>query len=258
MTRLQAIPPPPDTDSNEPKLTITGHLEELRRRLGISLAALLIAVAISFARVERIIRWLQRPIQPMLPRFAFFSPTEPLIAYIKVALLAGMILAMPVILWQVWGFVRPGLTKRERAYGVTFIGWSSVQFVAGVAFAYFFLLPASLRFLLGIGSGVLEPMISLDRYVAFSTTLIFWCGLVFELPVILFVLALVGVVTPEWLRQQRAYAILVLAIVAAVVTPTTDPVNMILLMIPMVFLYELSIWITHVAIRRRPLDSVRR
>ncbi len=236
---------------DEPRLTVAGHLEELRRRLGISLAALLLAVALSFLHAERLIRWLARPAGGLLPQFAYFSPTEPLLAYLKVALLAGTVLAMPVLLWQVWGFIRSGLTGPERVSGMAFVWWGSVQFVAGVAFAYAVLLPAALHFLLGIGQGLLTPMISIDRYLAFTTTLLFWCGVVFELPVVLFLLAKLNIVTTEWLRQQRPYAILLLVILAAVVTPTTDPINLLLLAVPLLLLYELSILITRLAIRRR-------
>jgi len=236
---------PPREDG--PRLTLVGHLEELRRRLGLSLAVWLMAVGVSAWQLDRIIGWLRRPIEPELPHFAYFSPTEPLVAYVKVAVLSGFILVMPFILWQLWVFVRPGLSRRERFYGLAFAVWGSALFVAGGAFAYGFLLPVSLRFLLGIGTQYLQPVISIDRYLSFVTTLIFWCGAVFELPVVLFALATVGIVTPEWLRQQRPYAILVLVTIAAIVTPTTDPVNLMLLAVPMVGLYEISILVCRFA-----------
>ena len=236
-------PAPPATtpDPEGLRLTLAGHLEELRRRLGVSLAALVLAVGISASQVERILQWLRRPAEELMPQLAFFSPSEPLFAYVKVATLAGLILAMPVILAQLWGFVRTGLSPRERSYGLTVIGLGSLQFLAGAACAYYLLLPVSLRLLLGIGRGTLEPVISIDRYLSFVTTMVVWCGVVFELPVVLFALAKVGLVTPEWLRQQRPYAILVLVILAAVATPTTDPVTLLLMAVPLWLLYELSI-----------------
>lgn len=243
------------TPPTEARLSVTGHLEELRRRLGICLAALLVAVGISLVQVERMIGWLQRPAEGRLGRFAFFSPAEPLLAYFKVALLAGFILAMPVILSQVWGFIRPGLTPRERSYGLAFVWWGSLQFLAGSVVAYYLLLPISLRVLLGIGSRMLEPVISIDRYLSFVTTLVFWCGVVFELPVVIFLLAKVGIVTPAWLREQRPYALLVLVIIAALVTPTTDPVNLFLVAVPLCLLYELSILMSRFAKPRRSASS---
>lgn len=240
-----------------PTLTLAEHLDELRRRLGISLAALLVAALISFSQVERIILWLYRPAEWSLTRLAFFSPTEPLLAYVRVAVLCGLLLAMPVILGQVWGFVRSGLTERERSYGAWFIGWGSLQAVLGAAFAYYALLPVSLRVLLGIGRWYLEPVISLDRYLSFATTLIFWSAAVFELPVVLVVLAKAGIVTSEWLRQQRGYAILVLVILSALVTPTTDPVSLMLMAVPLMGLYELSIWMTR-AVSHAPVSPAAR
>ena len=248
-------PPEPSTSPAAPKdagpqLTLAGHLEELRRRLGVCLLALLVSVGASAVWIEGIIAWLARPAEGLIPRFAYFTPTEPLVAYIRVAVLGGVTLAMPVLLWQVWGFVRSGLTSNERTAGLVFAGWGSLQFVAGAAVAYYVLLPAGLRLLLGIGRTYLLPVISIDRYLDFVTTLVFCMGLLFELPVALVVLAKLGIVTAEWLRQQRPYAILVLVIIAALVTPTTDPVSLFLMAVPLVVLYELSIFVTRLALKK--------
>lgn len=226
------------------QLTIAEHLEELRKRLGFGLAALLVAIGLSATQAARLIEWLKTPVLPEISRFAVFSPTEPIVAYINVSVLAGLVLAMPVILWQLWSFIRPGLKESERKNGLLFIAWGSFQFALGMAFAFSLLIPASLHFLLGIGRYTFEPVISIQNYLSFVTTLMFWSGIVFELPVVLFILAKLGVVTTQWLIQQRPYAILVMFIVAAVVTPTTDPVNLFLMALPMVFLYEISIFIT--------------
>ena len=256
-TELPDVPQTTTPIPDEPRLTIAGHLEELRRRLGVSLAVLLLAISVSFTQVERLMLWLQRPVDDLLPRLAFFSPTEPLMAYMKVGTLAGLILAMPVILSQVWGFVQAGLTRQERSYGTIFMVWGSLQFLAGAAMAYYGLLPVSLGFLLGIGQPHFEPVISIGRYLSFVTTMIFWSAVTFELPVVLFLLARVGIVTPEWLRQQRPYAILVLVIVSAIVTPTTDPFNLFLMAVPLMLLYELSILMTRLAMRKTPQGGKR-
>lgn len=244
------MPPQLETEappSADRQLSLAEHLEELRRRLAVSFLALFAAVCFSFTQVDRMMDYLQRPAAAALPQLAFFNPTEPLTVYIGLAVLAGFVLAMPVILWQVWGFVRLGLSRRERFLGVVFVVWGSFQFLAGVAFAYFALLPASLQFLLNIGRGRLQPVISVDAYLSFVTTILGWTGLVFELPVALFILAKAGVVTSEWLRQQRSLAILALVIIAAVITPTTDPVNLMLMAVPLVLLYECSIFVTRFA-----------
>ena len=240
--------------SDEPEafsLSLAGHLEELRRRLGIALAAVVIGMGVSFAKIQFIVGWLMEPARPHIMRLAFFSPTEPLIAYFKVAALAGLLLAMPVVLWQAWGFVRSGLKRSERALGLGFIAGGSTLFVCGVAFASTVLIPLSLRFLMGLAASSLEPVISLGHYLVFVTTIAFWCGVLFELPVVLTVLARIGIVTPEWLRQQRPYAILAMVILAAVVTPTTDVVSLLLLTLPLIVLYELSILLARFVMRRK-------
>ena len=226
---------------DEPILSFAGHLEELRRRLAVSLLAWLLATALCLAYARQLLAWLRLPAGDLLPAFAFFSPTEPLVAYIRVGVLAGAVLSLPVVLSQLWGFARTGLRAPERRLGALFVVWGSLQFAAGVLFAYAVLGPASLHLLLGLGSRTMEPVISVDRYLSFLTGLMWWCGVAFEVPVVVALLAKVGIVTAAWLRQQRPMAILGLVIVAAVVTPTTDPVNLLLLALPLVALYEVSI-----------------
>ena len=244
-----SAPPAPESSPTQPALTLAEHLEEIRRRLGISFLAVLAGIGASVTQMERLLRWLLEPARPHVLRLAFFSPAEPLMAYFKVATLAGLVLAMPVLLAQVWGFVRAGLTNPERRWGLAFIWSGSALFLCGAAFAYYGLLPLSLKFLLGLAGQTLEPVISLQAYLSFVTTLTFWCGLLFELPAVLFLLAKIGIVTPEWLRQQRPYAILVLVIIAAVVTPTTDVASLTLLTVPLIVLYEVSIILTRLAMR---------
>lgn len=237
--------------SDQP-LALGDHLEELRRRLGFCLLVFILSIGVAFTQIERLLDWLKYPAAALLPQLVFFHPAEPLSAYIKLATLGGLLLAMPVILWQVWGFVRIALSRREQLLGIIFVSWGSFQFFAGVAFAYFFLLPVSLKFLLSIGSRQLQPMISIDAYLSFVISILGWSGLIFELPVVLLILAKVGIVTTEWLRQQRAYAVLALVVIAAVITPTTDPVNLLLMALPLVALYEGAIMITRLAMTKKP------
>ena len=234
-------PTRPELLPEEPVLTLAGHLDELRRRLGISLLAWLLATAGCGTQAAWLLAWLRRPVADLLPAFAFFSPTEPLVAYVKVSVLAGALLALPVVLWQLWGFLQGGLRPTERRLGGVFIAWGTLQFAAGVLFAYAILGPVSLRFLLGVGRTTMVPVLSVDRYLAFYTGLMWWCGVTFEVPVVIALLAKAGIVTAEWLRQQRPLAIVGLLILAAIVTPTTDPVNLLLLALPLLALYELSI-----------------
>ena len=243
--------PPARSQQKDPPASFAEHLEELRRRLGISLASLLVAVGICATQVERVIGWLKRPAEPLVSRLVYFNPTEPLTAYLEVAVLCGLILSMPVFLFELWGFIRSGLSARERSWGLTFIWGGSALFVSGVAFAYTVVLPLSLHVLFSFGRSLLVPVISLQQYLEFVTSILFWCGVLFELPAVVWLLAVVGVVTTEWLRQQRPYAVLILVMLAAVITPTTDAVSLVLMTLPLVALYEISILLTRSLPRRR-------
>ena len=229
------------------RLTIAEHLEELRRRLGICLAAVLAGSAGSFAFCDRIVEWLKRPAGPYLRTFAFFSPTEALLAYTKIIVLSGCVLALPVVLSQVWAFVRPALTGRERWYGAWFVGWGSALFVLGGAFAYGVCLPMFLKFLLSVGSPYLEPVISINQYLSFVTSIILICGVVFQLPLVILFFTRIGLLSPEALRRYRSLALLGMLIVAAIATPTTDAISLILVTIPMVVLYEAGIILSRVS-----------
>ena len=226
------------------RMSLLEHLEELRRRLIICLATVLVASAASFSFADRILGWLKRPAGELLPRLAFFSPAEGLVAYVKMALAAGAIVSMPVILAQLWRFARPAMTARERAYGLAFVLWGSALFLAGAAAAYFGCLPLFLRFLLSVGSPHIEPVISVSRYLSFVLGVILFGGAVFEMPLVVFVLTRVGILTPGSLRRRRAVALLGLVIVAAFITPTTDALSLTLITVPLALLYEVSILVS--------------
>lgn len=237
------------------QLPMTTHLEELRKRLWVCVGVMVMASMASFAWADRLIEWLKRPAGTALPRLAFFSPPEAMLAYMKVAVTAGLILSMPVVLYELWAFIRPGLTSRERRYGLGFVCWGSALFLAGSAFAYWILLPVSLKFLLGFGGGQLEPVISISRYLSFTTMVIFVSGVVFQLPLAVLLLTKLGVVSPRTLRQRWPHAVVTMAIAAAVLTPTTDAATMLLMVVPMLALYEVSIWVAALASRRTHHDG---
>ena len=239
------------TDPPEPRLTVTEHLEELRRRLTVCVLTIVATTVLGFLWADRVIEWLRRPAGDLLPRLAFFSPTEALLAYCKVALITGVALAMPMVLYHIWAFIRDGLTPRERRYGLILVGWGSALFAAGVAFAYALCVPMFLQFLLRIGGPSLEPVISINQYLGFVTGVLLSCGVMFELPLALVVLAKLGIVTPAFLERQRSWALVVILIIAAVVTPTTDAFTMVLMALPLFVLYEASIWICRLTVRPR-------
>lgn len=234
------------------EFTVIEHLEELRRRVIVSLVAVGITTAISIPFSSFIIKLLKVPAAGAIEKLAFFSPEEAFLIYMRVSFLAGLILALPVIAYEIWAFLSPALGEKIKDRAVEFIAFLTTLFLAGIAFAYFILLPAALKFLLNIGGEDLEPVISAARYISFVTALIFACGLIFEIPALSFFLTRAGIINAGLMRKYFKYALMVIAVLAAIITPTGDAFNMLMLALPMVGLYEASIWISLFAGKRRP------
>ena len=231
-------------------LTLIGHLEELRRRLLICVVAWAAGTIAGLAAATRMIEWLIRPARPFLPTLAFFTPTEPLTASLKVAATAGVILSLPVWLAQIWAFVQPGLTPRERRLGASFVIGGSVLFLGGAALGYWTLVPFTLKFLLTFGQGMFEPVISIGTYLSFVAGLLVACGAACELPLAVYLLTRVGLVTHEHLVRWRGPALIVLLVIAAIITPTTDALTLAAVALPLALLYEGSIVVAWLAGRR--------
>lgn len=254
-TKMASAEGRPQRALNERRLPIVGHLEELRKRLWGCLVVIILASMVSFTWTDQLVVWLRRPAGPALSRFAFFSPPEAFLAYMKVAITVGLFVSAPMILAQVWAFISPALTARERRYGFTFIWWGSSLFLAGGAFAYWVLLPVSLKFLLNFGHGQMEPVMSVSRYLSFTTMVILSCGVAFQLPLVMFVLARFGLVSSTLLRQKWRHAVAAIVVAAAILTPTADVATLLLLAVPMLALYELSIWVTGFSASRRTSNA---
>ena len=230
------------------------HLEELRWRILWSLLALALGTAIGWFVLDRIdiIELLKRPIAPYLPggRLVYTSPAEPFMLTLKVAFAVGCLLASPVVIYQIWAFLAPALYAREKRLIVPALSVGVVLFAAGAFACYRWLLPAALKVLLGFGGEDLAPMITIDRYFGMAVPFIVASGVIAELPLVVTILAALGVVTPQFLSRQRRYAVVIAAFVAALLTPP-DAVSMILMLVPLLLLYEISIWCAWVASRRR-------
>ena len=226
-------------------MPIMAHLEELRRRLIRAALALLVTTAISFVFAEQIIEILKQPIGEA--RLVFLKPTDSIANFMKVSLISGATLAMPVIVYQFFRFAAPGLTKEEKRYLLLIAPGATISFLIGAAFAYFIMLPAAITFLYGFMRDVADPFWSLDTYLSLITRMLFWVGMSFETPLIIFFLAKLDIVSAETLARNRKYAIVVVAIIAAVITPTPDPVNMGLVLLPLIALYEIAIFLARLA-----------
>lgn len=231
------------------QMTIIEHLGELRDRLIKSVLALLVGTVISLAFTPRFLEFLIAPMGGRQP--ISLKPTESIIIYFKVALVCGAVIAMPVIVYQLIRFLLPGLTANERKYLKVIVPGAALLFATGVAFATFVMLPFTIKYLQSFLADIIQPTYSIDYYISFVTTLMFWVGVVFETPLIISFLARVGIVSPQMLTRNRKYAIVLIAILAAVITPTPDPVNMALVMIPLLVLFEVGILLARILYRPR-------
>ncbi len=230
-------------------LSILGHLAEVRERLVKSVAALLVCSAICFFVSKPILLFLLAPMgdYPVIaPR-----PTTTVSIFMRISLVSGAILATPVIVYQLLCFVTPGLTPKERRSLYWIIPGVTISFVGGAAFAYFVMVPAAIPFLLGFLSDVIQPTWMVDEYIPFITSLIFWVGISFETPLILYFLAWLGLVDAKMLLKGWRFAIVGIAVLAAAITPTPDPFNMMLVMLPLLLLYLLGVFLAWVAGRQR-------
>jgi sec-independent protein translocase protein TatC len=232
-----------DEERELTKMTFLEHLEELRKRLIISIVALGVAFLACWNFADRIFGWLEFPLAKFLPpgeKLVFTRLTEPFMLYMKVAFFAGIFLAAPVILWQLWLFIAPGLYKRERRYAAPFIIIASLFFLIGGYFGYRVLLPGTCAFFLETGKQFTQ-MIKADEFFSFASTVILATGLVFETPILIFFLARLGIVTPKFLMRGWKWAVVGAFIIAAIVTPTPDMVTQTVLALPMIGLYFLGV-----------------
>lgn len=241
----------PDPDPEEAQfegrqMSFLERLEELRQRLIRSVLAIVVGFGVCFYFSDQIYGLLARPLTDTLhalhmsEKLVYTNPTDPFNLYIKLSIVAGLFLSSPYILWQVWLFVSPGLYRHEKRYVWPFVLLTSGLFLAGGFFAYKMAFPAALRFLVEFGKRF-QPMISINEYWNLALTIIVGVGLVFELPVIILLLSVFGIVTPKFLIRHIRYAILITAVVAAAIAPTPDWTTLFMFWIPMVGLYILSI-----------------
>jgi sec-independent protein translocase protein TatC len=240
------------------KMTFLEHLDELRKRLIVAVASIGVGCLIAFTFVERIYNFVMDPLYRLLPKgtplsaLSYNEPTEAFILWVKMALLVGVMIAMPVILWQVWLFVAPGLYQKEKRLALPFIVLASVGFVGGAAFAHYLLFPWMWMF---FGSFANEKLIFLPRIepvFSLYVKTVLGMGLIFQMPAIVYSLARMGMVTARFLIRSFKYAILIIFVVAAVITPSGDMLTQTLFALPMVGLYLISIVIAWMFGRKRP------
>ncbi len=239
---------------NDRSLPVSQHLTELRRRVTWSAASVLVTTGIAFAFHRQILRLLMEPAERFVDipnqQPIFTEMTEYIGVATKTSLLVGIFGALPFVLYQVVMFVAPGLKTREKIYLYALLPTSVLVFLLGSAFGYLVLFPPAIDFLLNFGSDVATPFIRLGSYIGLILALLFWMGILFQTPLVLFFLAKIGVVNYKWLAGKRRIAVVVAFILGALITPTFDPVNQSLVAVPIIVLYEVGIWLARIGGRR--------
>ncbi|NLF45989.1 MAG: twin-arginine translocase subunit TatC [Syntrophomonadaceae bacterium] len=242
--------------SVEDKQTIIQHLDELRKSLIISVIAIVVASVFAFAFNEQILAFIIQPLSVLNESLIVTGVTEAFFVKLKLAFLAGFIIAFPVIFWAIWRFFKPALYENERKYIYILFPVSIGLFVSGILFAYFGILRMVLKFFIYIAGANLETMFKVDQYVSFVIAFTLPFGLVFELPVIVYFLTRIGIIKHEMLSKNRKYALLIIVILAAALTPGPDPISQIMMAGPVYLLFEISILVSKMADRRKTKDVV--
>ncbi|MDA8079772.1 MAG: twin-arginine translocase subunit TatC [Nitrospiraceae bacterium] len=249
------------------KMSLTGHLSELRKRILISLAALLVVFGVVFNYSEEIFDFLTFPmktdlkfslhnpyvqlVQKQVANLVFLAPAEAFWMHLKISFVAAFVFSLPIIFYQVWRFISPGLLPGERRYVIPFIVSATSLFLVGASFCFFLVLPFALTFLMGYKTAHLTAMISVGSYIDFCLKFILAFGAIFELPLGIIFLARLGIVTPQFLAKNRKFAVLVAFIAGAILTPTPDAFNQTLMAVPIIILYEIGILMSRIVYRKR-------
>ena len=242
------------TDEKQPFLA---HLEELRKRLVVCAIAIGVGFAISYGFSKQIFSLLILPLARVLPsdsRLIFTSLPEMFITYIKVSLVAGIVLAIPIIFYQLWMFLAPALYQKEKKYIIPFVTFSSILFLVGSMFGYFVVFPYGFKFFIGFATDQVQALPSVKQYFTFAIRLLLAFGIVFEMPLVVLFLTKIGIVTPDAMKKFRKFAILCAFILSAILTPP-DVATQIMMALPLLILYEFSIIISQAVYRKKREDS---
>jgi sec-independent protein translocase protein TatC len=251
-------PEPPEPDDSGAKMSFLEHLDELRRRLIYAVMSVAIGCAIAFIFIGRIFDFIMAPMQHMLPqgnRLIYTAGAEPFMLYLKIGFIAGIFIASPLVLWQVWKFIAPGLYTHEKKFAIPFVMLSTIFFVTGGLFAHYVAFPWTWKFFISFSTDYMVFLPKIDEAFALYTKMLLGFGVIFEMPTLVFFLARMGVVTARFLLRYFKYAVLIIFIVAAVISPGTDMMSQLIMAVPMLALYLISVVIAAVVGKRRTLES---
>ena len=244
----------PNLDDSGSKMSFLEHLDELRKRLIYIVYSLIAGCAVAYIFIKRIFDFIMRPMQQVLPDggyLQFTSGSEPFMLWIKIGFLAGIFIASPLILWQVWKFIAPGLYSHEKKFAIPFVLMSTIFFVAGGLFAHFIAFPVTWQFFAGFSTDYMKFVPKVDEAFSLYTKMILGCGVIFEMPTLVLFLARMGVVTGRLLVKYFKYAFLAIFIIAAVISPGTDMMSQVVMAVPMLGLYIISIAVAFIFQKRR-------
>jgi sec-independent protein translocase protein TatC len=253
--RIPSAGTSPDTD---PRFTLLEHLGELRTRLGRALLCVMLGTVLTVYFVDHLFHFLIVPILPYLPepkKLVVISPLEQVVTYLRIAVISGVFVSSPGIFWQVWGFIAPGLYPSEKKFVLPFIFFGSFFFIGGAAFAYYLMLPQTFKFLIEVLPQDVLPQFTVEKYFSLVTQIILAMGVIFELPLLIAMLALAGIVTTKQLKKFRKYNVVVAFVVSAFLTPTVDPYSQTLMAAPLIVFYEVGIIFAWFTERRRKRDA---
>jgi sec-independent protein translocase protein TatC len=255
----QLPPAAPAGPEQDVKASFFEHLTELRKRLLRAVLGIAVGMAAVGTFSERIFRWVMLPVLKSLPQnqqqLHYTSYIEPFMVYLKVALYGGIFASAPYVLWQLWLFVAPGLYKRERKVVVPFLAFGTLLFYSGAAFCYFFVMPAAFPALAAIAGDDMKPILTMTEQLSLVLAMLLGFGVVFEVPVIIAFLSMVGLVSADFLAKYRRHAIVVNVTLAAIITPTGDPFNLALMAVPMILFYEIGILLARVLGKKKPAPA---
>jgi sec-independent protein translocase protein TatC len=241
-----------ETTTDVPEMTFMGHLSELRKRLMLSALGVIVGMAVAAFFVDYLVNMvLLHPAIENSLKLQNLKPFGQPILYFKIIFIAGFVLAIPFLIFQLWKFVAPGLYQNERKWVVWITLSGTFSFLCGIAFSYFVMLPSMVKFAATFGSSAIQNVIDINEYLSFYTTMMLASGLVFELPILTFILTSIGIVNSKFLRKYWRHSLIVILILAAIITPTPDPVTQLVFAAPLIVLYEASIWVAKLVEKKK-------
>lgn len=240
-----------NSEGNDVEMSFLDHLEELRWRLIYSAIGIVIGAILAWIFIDPLVDLiLLKPARDAGAELQNLRPFGQLFLFVQVAIIIGVVVSLPNLFYQLWKFISPALKKNERKYILSIVIFSSLCFLSGIAFAYFVMLPLAMKFAAQFGSEAIKNEFAIDEYMSIIISVMLAAGCVFELPMVSFFLSKLGILTPAFMKKYRRHAIVIILVLAAVLTPGADPVSQVILAVPLVLLYELSIFISKISVKK--------